>query len=66
MEVMHCQDTIATSRTRPVANGSNPLLSERSSARMEMKVDAHGVAPVPKDEIHFGEFGHSGHNMVSV
>ena len=35
--------------TRPVATGSKPLARCGSSARMEMKVEAHSAAPVPTE-----------------
>ena len=33
----------------PVASGSKPLTIKGSSARIEMKVEAHSAAPVPTD-----------------
>ncbi len=35
--------------TAPVATGSKPLVSNGSSARIEMKVEAHNAAPVPTE-----------------
>jgi hypothetical protein len=43
------QATMPMIRTVPVATGSNPLFSDGSSARIEMKVEAHSAAPVPTD-----------------
>jgi hypothetical protein len=38
---------MATTRTAPVATGSKPEFRVGSSARIEMKVEAHSAAPVP-------------------
>ena len=35
--------------TAPVATGSKPLSNDGSSARIEMKVEAHSAAPVPTE-----------------
>ncbi len=40
---------MAMSRTAPVATGSKPEFRVGSSARIEMKVEAHSAAPVPTE-----------------
>ena len=35
--------------TAPVATGSNPLTSRGSSAKIEMKVEAHNATPAPTE-----------------
>jgi hypothetical protein len=40
---------MATTRTAPVATGSKPEFRVGSSARIEMKVEAHSAAPVPTE-----------------
>jgi hypothetical protein len=43
------QASTAVISTAPVASGSKPLESNGSSARIEMKVEAHKAAPVPTE-----------------
>ena len=40
---------MAIASTAAVASGSKPLFSDGSSARIEMKVEAHNAAPVPTE-----------------
>ena len=40
---------MAMTSTAPVATGSKPEFSDGSSARIEMKVEAHSAAPVPTE-----------------
>jgi hypothetical protein len=40
---------MAIASTAAVASGSKPLFSDGSSARIEMKVEAHSATPVPTE-----------------